>query len=120
MERSVITADNVERLLEEENYEFSDDEFLSSDDGEVDHISDYVCSKSDSEDVPLTSSTNYFLSQNKSVCLSFSPVGHSAGSCYSQRRSCNPRSITVCKPAMWLRYRFVYAVSMSTTHGHSL
>ena len=70
-------------MLEEEDDELSDDEFLSSDDGEVDHISDYACSdssvKSDSEEVQLTTSTNYFLSRNKSVCGSSSPVGLSAG-----------------------------------------
>ena len=63
MKRRVIIVDNVEYLLEEEDDELSDDEFLSSDNGEVDHISDYVCSnsfaKSDSEDIPLTTS-NYF------------------------------------------------------------
>ena len=64
MERRVITADNLKRLLEEKDDELSDDEFLSSDDGEVDHISDYAFSDfstaSDSEDVSLTTSTNYF------------------------------------------------------------
>ena len=36
----MITADNVKRLLEEEDDELSDDEFLSFDDGKVDHISE--------------------------------------------------------------------------------
>ena len=82
MERRVIIVDNVEYLLEEKDDELSDDEFLSYDNGEVDHISDYVCSysfaKSDSEDVLLTT-FNYFFSRNKSVCWSSSTLEHSSG-----------------------------------------
>ena len=74
---------DVARLLDEEDLESTDDEYLSSDDGEVDHISDYASSdtsvESDSEDVSLTAATSSFLSRNKSVCWSSSPVGHSVG-----------------------------------------
>lgn len=83
MTRKWLTAEDAERLLDEEDLESSDDEYLSSDDGEVDHVSDYASSdssvESDSEDVPLTTAATSFLSRNKSVCWSSNPVEHLGG-----------------------------------------
>ncbi|CAK8690417.1 unnamed protein product [Clavelina lepadiformis] len=61
MERRWLTFGDVERLLDEEDLESTDDEYLSSDDGDADHICDCASSdtsvESDSEDVSLTAAT---------------------------------------------------------------
>ena len=61
-----MTTGDVERLVEEKNEKFSDDEFLSPYDGEVHRISNYSCSgsftESDNENAPLTIFTTPFLS----------------------------------------------------------
>ena len=64
----MIIVDNVEYLLEEEDDELNDDKFLSSDNEEIDHNINYVCSdsfaESNSEDVPLTTSKYFSLKIN--------------------------------------------------------
>ena len=97
--------------------ESNDDEYLSSDDGEVYHVSDYASSDStgenDREDVYLTAAATSFLSKKIRVLVFQFCRLFRWQSSYSQHHPCNS-IIMVCQQALWFLCGFIYVVSVST------